>query len=449
MKAHPDTAASLETALVVVLGMHRSGTSVITRAMETMGAEFGDNLMPAVAGVNDKGFFEDLDVYAINIELLKAAGADWHSLAPIDFGRIEKSQCDALRSRAIQVLRGKCRNKIFALKDPRIARLMPFWQPVFDGLGIPIIYVIAIRNPISVSRSLEKRDHFPWEKSHLLWLAHTVLALQATSGTRRVLVDYDRLMEEPRGELERISRQLCIPLDTHRASEFEKEFLDGKLQHTKFEARDLELVHAASRQVKRLFSALQSTAARYDPGQDPVYETALMDAQHYLEDLAPILRHAWQIEQQLTQFHAEIESYKQRVDGLQNDLNESRESDRQHVEALKHDLDGCRLDSEALQHDLDERRSEAEALHHDLDERRSEAEAAMSTIVKLNAESQLQKATIDSLTATIQSMDESAAKQAAALEQSNRTITALLHSTSWRITAPLRVVRRYVSKRES
>ncbi|MFM0308870.1 hypothetical protein P0D71_13905 [Paraburkholderia sp. RL17-383-BIF-A] len=62
-----------DTTLVVVLGMHRSGTSAITRAMETMGADFGSRLMPAVAGVNDKGFFEDLDIVAINMEIMAAA----------------------------------------------------------------------------------------------------------------------------------------------------------------------------------------------------------------------------------------------------------------------------------------------------------------------------------------------------------------------------------------
>ncbi|WP_155294421.1 MULTISPECIES: hypothetical protein [Burkholderia] len=50
-----------------------------------MDAEFGHNLMPAVSGVNDKRFFEDLNVYAIDQEILALAGADWHSLALIEF----------------------------------------------------------------------------------------------------------------------------------------------------------------------------------------------------------------------------------------------------------------------------------------------------------------------------------------------------------------------------
>lgn len=132
--------------LVVVLGMHRSGTSLITRALETMGAEFGDNLMPPVPGVNDKGFFEDLDIYAINVEILAAAGADWHSLPPIELQRLDNAKLDELRARAIAALRSKCAGKTFAIKDPRIARLLPFWQPVFDRLGVRVLYVVTLRN---------------------------------------------------------------------------------------------------------------------------------------------------------------------------------------------------------------------------------------------------------------------------------------------------------------
>ena len=55
-----------ETDLIVVLGMHRSGTSAITRGIRVLGADFGDNLQPAVAGINEKGFFEDNDIVALN-----------------------------------------------------------------------------------------------------------------------------------------------------------------------------------------------------------------------------------------------------------------------------------------------------------------------------------------------------------------------------------------------
>ena len=57
--------------IIVVLGMHRSGTSAITRGLMVLGVELGDHLMPPAPNNNDKGFFEDIDVNAINVELYR------------------------------------------------------------------------------------------------------------------------------------------------------------------------------------------------------------------------------------------------------------------------------------------------------------------------------------------------------------------------------------------
>ena len=58
--------------IVVVLGMHRSGTSAVTRGLMVMGVELGDHLMPPVPDDNEKGFFEEIDVNAINMEVYQS-----------------------------------------------------------------------------------------------------------------------------------------------------------------------------------------------------------------------------------------------------------------------------------------------------------------------------------------------------------------------------------------
>lgn len=67
-----------EQRLIVVLGMHRSGTSAITRALKVMGVELGDRMMPPVEGNNDKGFWEDIDLNALNIQMLDAIHHEWN-----------------------------------------------------------------------------------------------------------------------------------------------------------------------------------------------------------------------------------------------------------------------------------------------------------------------------------------------------------------------------------
>ena len=75
--------------LIVVLGMHRSGTSAITRGLKVLGVELGDKLIAAVEGDNSKGYWEDSDLNTLNIEMLYSIGSDWHNLTPIDHFDVE------------------------------------------------------------------------------------------------------------------------------------------------------------------------------------------------------------------------------------------------------------------------------------------------------------------------------------------------------------------------
>ena len=69
--------------LIVVLGMHRSGTSAITRGLQALDVNLGEQLMPPVENNNDKGFFEDIEVNKLNIELLNAMDSDWDDVSVI------------------------------------------------------------------------------------------------------------------------------------------------------------------------------------------------------------------------------------------------------------------------------------------------------------------------------------------------------------------------------
>ncbi|WP_396329945.1 sulfotransferase family protein [Burkholderia anthina] len=409
MEFKPEIDPSHATTLVVVLGMHRSGTSVVTRAMETMGAEFGDNLMPAVPGVNDKGFFEDLDIYAINQEILALAGADWHSLAPIEFDKIDEASLQRVRERASQLLAKKCENKTFALKDPRISRLLPFWKPVFDSLGIRVVYALAVRNPMSVGRSLEKRDHFPSEKSYLLWLLHTIPPLGATKGAQRVLVNYDKLMENPRAELARMSTQLELPLDASRAQAFERDFLDGGLRHTRFASRDLSNANAIERHVNALFSVLESETEIDESAFEQRVQPVVEQAQAYLDDIAPVLRLEWKHEKELAVSRGEIAAQQQRIEALASEAGDWR----------------ARTESAVA----------AEA-------------SAVAAEAHLRAEFVIANDAQRILAESVESRDRVIAAQDVALQRAERTVHDMLGSKSWYVTKPLRFLVRLASGRK-
>jgi hypothetical protein len=315
------SATTQASMLLVVLGMHRSGTSATARAMAALGADLGDRLMPAASGNNDKGFFEDFDIVKLNIELMAAAGMDWHTLGELDLSRIPPERLDAFQAEALIMLRAKCQGKRFAMKDPRLSRLIRFWKPVFDCLGVPVKYVLSVRHPLSVARSLAKRDGMAEEKALHLWLEHVVPSLVETRDRSRVIVDYDRLLDQPTAELERIAAQLSLPLDARLFEEYSATFLEDGLRHTRFEAQDLSLVRAAPRAVRELYSALD-VACRHGMTGSPALDVALDNAQQFLADVAPMLRYETRVYQHIAgqqsaiaQLNQHIEIYKQALTG--------------------------------------------------------------------------------------------------------------------------------------
>lgn len=247
--------------LIVVLGMHRSGTSVITRGLQVLGVDLGDNLLPPMVEVNAKGFWEDIDINALNIEMLNVIGSEWHHLSPIKAGELQLLRDQGYIQKAVDLLQKKAADiPIFGFKDPRVAKLILFWKEVFNLLDWDVGYVLSIRNPLSVVKSLAKRDSFDAEMSYLLWLDHVIVSLAGTVGEKRILIDYDRLMQAPEGELQRMSNAFGLQVDAAMMSIYLQEFLDSTLQHTLFAANDLLFDDTCPQLVREIFPMLLGVA---------------------------------------------------------------------------------------------------------------------------------------------------------------------------------------------
>jgi len=231
-QAEPSTKKS---GLLVVLGMHRSGTSALTRGLMALGADLGPDLMPGVAEDNEKGFWEDLAVFHANEALLDVFGASWDSWRELDIYEQSVSLPDELSQRLHELLIERtAENSLYAFKDPRTSLMMPFWQPVFDRLGMEPTYVLSMRHPLCVAESLRRRNAFSLEKSLILWLRYTCRAYLAVKHKKHVLVDYDELLESPREQLARIQRIAGLAVDKSANQELDdycESFLTTNLRH--------------------------------------------------------------------------------------------------------------------------------------------------------------------------------------------------------------------------
>lgn len=226
--------------ILLVLGMHRSGTSTFARSVRVLGADLGDSLI-ASREDNPKGFWEDADIDQLHLAMLAALGVQWNRLTPLSEADIAKLEALGCGERADALLRAKTRDGgLRAFKYPPMAKFFPFWVRAFSRGGYDVRYVLAIRHPLSVAQSLAKRDRLSPGYSCLMILGHVLPALADLRPGTSVITDYDRLMEDPQREITRIANHLGLPVDAQEMDDYVTNFLTPQLRHSNFSLEDLE-----------------------------------------------------------------------------------------------------------------------------------------------------------------------------------------------------------------
>lgn len=306
--------------ILLVLGMHRSGTSAITRAMDLLGINLGDDLYPPGFD-NPKGFWEDRQCLAINEELLRQLGSAYDALQ-IDWRLADTSPAvSSLKTSATTLLTERLRQYrgLWGFKDPRCCRLLPFWNEVLADVGCRTCCVIVLRNPLSVASSLAKRNGFSTEKSLMLWLQHMVPALLETTGHRRVVVDFDRFTDAFTAQLLRIAAALGLPAPAGDAREvvaYGNDFLQNTLVHSRFSLAELRADRRVAADVALLYRVLLDLAEDLADPADPDILAAVADIQRRLPVCSPLNAAADRLEQQRAELLAELFQARALIDRL-------------------------------------------------------------------------------------------------------------------------------------
>ncbi len=297
-----------KTALVV-LGMHRSGTSAMTRVLGLSGAQLPSDLLPAGRG-NERGHWESKSVIALDDEILDSVDSGWND--------IFAGQPKPYLSQFDEVFHRKARDVIksafddahlIVLKDPRINVLSSFWDRTLRAEGYDPIYIIMVRSPLEVAASLIERDQIPTEQGLLMWLDHMLAAELDTHDAKRIFITYDDLLCGWRGCLDRIERTVGMPLPrrTSTASNAIEQFLSPSLKHQKFlgeEVRDVDSAHGIALQTYAWFKAIAN--------QQAAPEYAVLDRMR--EYLAKLNNSVGPI---IADYRKQISEYRKHVNGLE------------------------------------------------------------------------------------------------------------------------------------
>ena len=203
-----DVALTEKSRAICVLGMHRSGTSLVAGMLEALGAYIGErNEMIAPSEVNPKGFWERLDILSFHEELLAALARRWDTAEPLSEGWSEIDSVRLYEGRLTKFIRERfSEHALWAWKDPRTCLLLPLWEKVLVGLKVNARYVCVFRNPLEVAQSLLRRDGFSLQKSLGIWLNYNVSLLSSVPAERSLFLLYGDLLEKQAQEIQRLAK---------------------------------------------------------------------------------------------------------------------------------------------------------------------------------------------------------------------------------------------------
>ncbi|HKZ11332.1 MAG TPA: hypothetical protein VJL61_11590 [Rhodanobacteraceae bacterium] len=194
--------ANATSEAILVVGMHRSGTSAATRVLNLLGVELGGSLLDPGPG-NRLGHWEHREVVAIHEALLRDLGMSWDDTRALPVEWTASAAAHAAMQRiAGLVAQEFSGSKLWAVKDPRLCRFLPLWIEALAGSGIDLRVLFVVRHPAAVADSLKARDGLDAAGTHLRWLEHFAEAEFATRDLPRAIILYDDLLSDWRSAME-------------------------------------------------------------------------------------------------------------------------------------------------------------------------------------------------------------------------------------------------------
>ena len=270
----------------MVLGMHRSGTSMLAGLLhKSAGYTVGG---PLIGGAfdNEMGFFERIDIVLQNDEFMNKQNVWWSSNV------VNYNWEQALRDKdsgAITFKEGRRgltfldnpNNAPWMQKDPRMCITLKTWLKLMNNE--PAI-MFTYRHPLEVAMSITKRDNsIALDSALRLWIVYNMRAIQNSKGLCIVKSSNDVILADPLHEVQRISDELTtkcgVPAPPSRITQAEIEkFIDPKLQHNKKKNKTAKKVLETYNDGKCVVHGFESTkkkgTAGYDREQD-LYRKAM------------------------------------------------------------------------------------------------------------------------------------------------------------------------------
>jgi hypothetical protein len=258
---------------ILVLGMHRSGTSAVTRLIGLLGARTPpDDDLVQPTDKNPKGYWESESLVNLSERVLRAVGCDMRCPIVLEPGWEDDSRLDVLRHDAPDAIRRVFPATPWVWKDPRHCLTLSFWRSVLD---VPPVIVLVNRNPLEIAASVGRlRSELDKTYALALWERYLRHALVQSAGLHVLVTGYEEVLADPVawcGRTHEFLESAGVPADPPRDGDVES-FVDHELQHVRYARSDVLRDDDLSGAQRELFVALETLAGphpRFVPPELP------------------------------------------------------------------------------------------------------------------------------------------------------------------------------------
>jgi hypothetical protein len=402
---------------LLVLGMHRSGTSALTGLIVRLGVDAPRTLHPPNEW-NPLGYWESEPILEFHDRLLRATGTSWDAWTPLNASLAAVPFTSEL-TRLVAAEFGSA--PIFVVKDPRMCRLVPFWLSTLEAADVEPAAILMVRDPVEVSRSLAARDRLPAEFSLLMWLRHMLDAEHATRGLSRSIVSYRELLTDWRAVARRIADDLHItwPCSPDAAGEAIAQFVKPDLRHHVSDTSDVHAGPPIDRWIMQACDALDQLRCG-DAAKTAAGLVVLDEVRRQVDEAGLIFGRADEAVRVNTIMRLE-------------QVDTDRQALRHHAVALE--ADRSRLRDHIA--DLEAEQRQRQVLAEEAQRRAADREAELARVQHEAASLRAECAVLGEHASHLQQTHHQLAGE---LVATRHHVKALLSSGSWRITAPLRAL---------
>jgi hypothetical protein len=240
---------------IIIVGMHRSGTSAASGELSRLGVFMGKDLLKAKEGINEKGYGENVKIIELNEEIFDGMHSSWDDPMGLikQKSLIKLSESFVHKAEALFIEEYQ-HKKLWGMKDPRVSILLPFWKKALNNIGCEVNYLFIIRHPNEVVKSLVKRNGFSEKKGLILWLNYNLSIYLHTTSQNRIIFNFDDVISSPADVEQRLKEYFNLEFPST-----EKEFfIERSLKNQESNPNTKESTNFLEHTATTLFDAILS-----------------------------------------------------------------------------------------------------------------------------------------------------------------------------------------------